>query len=471
MKDFTTGSIPKLMISFLVPLLLSNMLQAVYMLIDAIWAGRLIGSSGVAIVATGMPVVFLLSSFVAGIIIGASILAGHAFGSKNREVLSDIVSTSVIATAAISLFISLLGVLFCAPLLRLINTPAQLFHGARIFLSLIIGSMVLGALGQWFAAMMNAAGDSRTPFKILVVSLAINAVLAPVLITGAGLFRPLGVAGSALSTITANVIGGLICLYIWRNHHLSEIAPFRFQIHWDTLKKILGVGFPLALQMLIVSSGFLFILALANKFGADVTAAFGIGSRVDQLAFLATFAVGAAISAMTAQNIGAGKYERIPEITRWGIILSLVLAVFFCGAVMIFPDTVTSIFTKDTAILPLARHYFRIVGFSYIALAVMFAFQAVLRGAGDTMPSFFIIASTMIFLRVPLCYYLSHYTFLKEMGLWIGITASTIAGTIAFYFYYASGKWKERGTVVGRPGGIEIPAELRPEAARLEESI
>jgi len=415
------------------------------MMIDAIWAGRLLGSSGVAIVATGMPVIFFLSSFFAGIVIGASILAGQAFGSKNREAVSDIVSTSVIATAALSLLISIPGVIFCGHILRLITIPESLFSGAHIFLAIIIGGLTLSSLVQWFSAMMNAAGDSRTPFIILSVSLVINAVLAPVLITGAHIFPPMGVAGSALSTIIANVISGVICIIVWRRHKLSEIAPFRFRIHWDTLKKITMVGFPLALQMLIVSSSFLFILSLANRFGADVTAAFGIGSRVDQFAFLAIFAVTAAISAMAAQNIGAGRIDRVAAITRWGVTFSVGFALFFCGVVMLFPDAVASLFTSDPTVIALSRRYFYIAGISYLTIGVMFAYQGVLRGAGDTFPSFLIVASTMVLLRVPLCYYLSHYTALREAGLWAGITISSFAGAVAFYLYYTSGRWMERG--------------------------
>lgn len=444
MKDFTSGNVPKLMFSFLVPLLLSNMLQAAYMLIDALWAGRLLGSAGVAIVATGMPVIFFLSSLFAGIVVGASILAGHAFGSKNRELLSDIVSTSAIATGAFSLIISIPGVIFCSSVLKLINMPAPLFEGARVFLSLIIGALTVSSLVQWFSAMMNACGDSRTPFRILLVSLIINAALAPVLITGAGIIHPLGIAGSAVSTIIANIAAAVICFFTWKKHHLSEIAPFHFYIHWNTLKKIVAVGSPLAVQMMIVSSSFLFILSLANRFGPAVTAAYGIGSRVDQLAFLATFAVTAATSAMTAQNAGAGKYERISAIAKSGITFSIALSLIFSCAVMLFPDTVSSMFTKDKEVIVLTRHYFHFAGITYLALAFLFAYQGILRGLGDTLTSLIIVTTTMVLLRVPLCYYLSHYTPLRESGLWAGITASSFFGAAAFYIYFSTGKWKER---------------------------
>jgi putative MATE family efflux protein len=463
MKDFTTGSIPKMMFAFLVPLLFSNTLQAMYMLIDMMWAGKLLGATGVGIIATGMPVVFFLSSLIVGITVGAAILAGHAFGSGNREALSDIVSTSGIATVVISMFISLLGAAFCGPLLKLINTPAPLVPGAHIFLSLIILCMVPGTMVQWFASMMNAAGDSRTPFFVLLTTLILNAILAPLLITGAHIFPPLGIAGSAFSTIISNVVGVVMYLFVWRTHHLSEVAPFRFKVHLRTLKKIVGIGFPLSLQMLIVSSSFLFILSLANGFGQNVTAAFGIGSRVDQFAFLATFAVTAAISAMTAQNIGAGKLERIPEITRWGLIFSVAISLIFSGSVLLFPDAITGIFTKEPAVMDITRGYFHIAGYSYIALAVLFAYQGVLRGAGDTFGSFVMIAVSMIFLRVPLCYALSHYTPLKERGLWAGILIGAIVGAVAFYVYYKKGGWMKRSKKMAVPKNEEPECLLEEE--------
>lgn len=443
-KDFTKGSIPKLMISFLIPILLSNLLQAAYMLIDAFWAGRLLGSEGVAVIATGMPVVFLLSSLIGGIIFGASIMAGHAFGSRNRDSLTDIISTSAIGTTAMALFISVAGVIFCKPILLAINTPGPIFHETRVFLSIIISATVFASLGQWFAAMMTAAGDSKTPFFILVVSLVINAVLAPLLISGLWIFPKMGIAGSAVSTAAANISAAGFGLFVWRGHHLAEIAPFRLKTHMNTFKRIIEIGFPLALQMMVVSGSFLFILSLVNKFGTGLTAAFGIGSRIDHIAIFAIFAVTATISAMTAQNVGAGNFERIPGIMKTGMLLSLGFVVIYMAAVLIFPYQVAGIFTSDPSVIAKTAHYFRTVSFGYIAMAILFTYQGVMRGAGDTLASFLMIAFSMIIFRVPVCYYLSH-THLQETGIWLGMALSSFVGMVMFYFYYISGRWKEQG--------------------------
>jgi putative MATE family efflux protein len=223
-----------------------------------------------------------------------------------------------------------------------------------------------------------------------------------------------------------------------------------------TIQRIIALGLPLGLQMIVVSSSFIFILSLANKFGPTITAVFGIGSRVDQFAFLAMFAVTAAISAMTAQNFGAGKLERIISVSKWGVLISAGLSLIFFTAVTVFPDSITGLFTKDLEVIRLTRNYFHYVSFSYLALAVLFTYQGVLRGVGDTITSFIIVSCSMVVLRVPICYCLSHYTPMQESGLWLGITISSTFGALTFYLYYAAGRWKRH------PNLNRVPVDTIP---------
>ena len=216
--------------------------------------------------------------------------------------------------------------------------------------------------------------------------------------------------------------------------------------------------------MLIVSSSFMFILAQANAFGPAVTAAFGIGSRVDQFVFLALFAITSAVSAMTAQNFGVERYSRIDEIARWGALMAVSIALVFCALVMLFPSAVAGLFTGDTAVHALTRHYFRAVGLSYVGLAVLFSYQGVVRGAGDTVASLLITALSMVVFRAPLCYVLSQWTPLRETGLWLGITFSSFAGAAAFYLYYLSGRWKKKGTACAAPDSTARVACIPEEA-------
>jgi len=441
MKDFSSGSIPKHLLSFFIPLFLANTMQAIYMMIDAIWAGHLLGPSGVAIVSTGTPVIFFLSSLIAGVVLGAAILVGQAYGAHDFKRISNIISTSFIATIVISVFVTLIGVVGSGFILHIINTPPEIYSGAKWFLIIICAGIVFSMLVMWFASVMNAVGDSKTPMKILLLTLLINAVLAPLLILGVGILPKLGVAGSAVSTVFANIIGVFLCFLTWRKHRLSKMSPIRIEFHKDTVKKIFAVGFPLSLQLIVVSSSFLFILSLVNAFGPIATAAFGIGSRVDQFAFMASFAVGTAISAMTAQNIGACKTERVTEILHWGLVITVLIAIIFAVTVFSFSGKIVLLFTNDPGVAVIARPYFLVAGFTYIVFSILFAFQGVFRGAGATVSSLIIVSFTMIFLRVPLCYFLSHIAQLKELGLWLGIAASTSVGAFIFWIYYLKGTW------------------------------
>ena len=441
MKDFSTGSIPKHLLSFFIPLFLANTMQAIYMMIDAIWAGRLLGPSGVAIVSTGTPVIFFLSSLLAGVVLGGAILVGQAYGAHDFKRIANVISTSFLATIVISFFVALVGVIGSGFILHVINTPAEIYSEARLFLIIICVGIVFSMLVMWFASAMNAVGDSKTPMTILLITLIINAVLAPLLILGVGVFPKLGVAGSAVSTVFANIIGVILCFFAWRKHRLSKMSPIRIEFHKDTVKRIFAVGFPLSLQLIVVSSSYLFILSLVNAFGPTATAAYGIGSRVDQFAFMASFAVSTAISAMTAQNIGACKNERVSEVLRWGLIMTVSIAVVFAVSVFLFSGRIVYLFTNDPGVAAIARPYFLVAGVTYLAFSILFAFQGVFRGAGATLSSLIIVSFTMIFLRVPLCFLLSHVPQLKELGLWIGIATSTSVGALTFWLMYLNGGW------------------------------
>lgn len=459
MKDFSVGSIPKHLISFFVPLFLANTMQAIYMMIDAIWAGHLLGPAGVAIVSTGTPIIFFLSSLLAGVVLGGAILVGQAYGAQNFKRIANVISTSFIATIVISVFVALVGVLGAGFILHIVNTPVEIFLEAKWFLIIICSGIIFSMLVMWFASVLNAVGDSKTPMKILLITLIINAALAPLLILGVGFLPKLGVAGSAISTVIANMVGVFLCFIAWRKHKLSKMSPICIELHKETIKKIFAVGFPLSLQLIVVSSSFLFILSLANAFGAAATAAFGIGSRVDQFAFMASFAVSTAISAMTAQNIGACKNDRVPEILRWGLIITVSIAVIFALSVFIFSGGIVYLFTNDQSVAVIAKPYFLVAGFTYIAFSILFAFQGVFRGAGATVLSLVIVSFTMILLRVPLCFFLSHIAGLKEVGLWIGIATSTVVGAFIFWIYYLKGNWLKNKKMASP---VECEIEVAP---------
>jgi putative MATE family efflux protein len=442
MKDFSVGSIPRHLIAFSVPMIISSLVQSAYAVIDAIWVGRLIGHQALAAVSTTMPVIFFSASLIIGTGIASAILTGQSYGAKNFDRLKLVVVNSLIISLILSVVVTIGALLLARPILLLINTPLAILDTATTFLQISILGFTGVSIIQWFSMLLNGLGNARTPLFMQMATIGLNIVLAPILILGIGTGKPMGVAGSAIATVIANVFGVILVIILYRRNVFLKKLGFVWKIDPVLFRKIFFMGIPMSLQMIVVSASFLVITSLVNKFGETTTAAFGIGSRIDQFAFMTIIAVSGAISSMTAQNIGAGKSERIPLIVKWGIMVSLGFALFFLVLAFGFARPIAGIFTNDALVIQKTIEYFRIVCFAYLGFAVLFSFQGVVRGAGDVVSSLVIVASAMMFFRIPLCYFLAEKTPLRENGLWLGMTISIILGAIIFWIYYLSVRWK-----------------------------
>jgi putative MATE family efflux protein len=443
MKDFTQGNILKQLIQFSVPMLLANLLQAAYSIIDAIWVGRLIGYEAFAAVSATMPLIFFLISAIIGVTLSTNILIGQAYGAKNISYLKKVLSNSFVSTLLICILISVLSIIFTRPLLHILNTPENLKPYAHTFFVISVAGLVFTFGYNWFGAVFRGLGDSKTPLILLVYSTLLNIIFVPILILGLGPIPKLGIAGAALGTVISSFLILLAAyFFILRKHPVLNVHNWDFTPDFEIVKKIFSIGIPISFQMVIMSLSGIFIISLVNGFGPHVMAAYGIGMRLDQLSFLPAMAIGMSVSSMVAQNLGAKKHERVAEILNLSLIISVVFSLFFFVIIYGFPKTVASIFTKEQSVIAFTVEYIKIVSFTYFTFAVMFVLQGVVRGAGDTMVMLVMTFIAIIVVRYPLSLWLSK-TALKENGIWFGILASTMIGLIMNYFYYKSGRWKK----------------------------
>ncbi|MBU2614866.1 MAG: MATE family efflux transporter [Elusimicrobia bacterium] len=445
MRDFTEGSILKQLVYFTVPMLLANLLQAMYSVVDAIWVGRLIGHQAFAAVSTTVPMIFLLVSAIIGLAMATNILVGHAFGSKNMKYLSKVLTNSFISTGFLCIFISALGIIFSKPLLSLLNTPDEIKPMSNIFLTVTLSGLIFTFMYNWFSGVLRGLGDAKTPLYLLIVSTTLNIIIVPILIIGPGPIPKMGVAGSALGTIISNAIMIVVSYFlVLRKHALLNVRQWDFAIDWDIIKKIFTIGIPISLQMIVISLAGVLMVSLVNGFGTLVTAAYGIGMQLDNLAFMPVMAIGISVSSMVAQNLGALKFDRVKSIMKLSFVLSFFCAVFFFTLIYGFPRFIASIFTKEPAVIMLTVQYTRIVSFSYFLFSGIVILQGVVRGSGDTTIMLIFSIITMIFVRFFLAYALSKYTSLNEIGLWLAIPSSAFIGLLLHYWYYRSGRWKKR---------------------------
>ncbi len=440
--DMTTGSVARRLLMFAIPMLLGSMLQTAYSIMNALWVGNGLGANAMAAITVSFPLLFLLMALAGGLSLAANVLAAQAFGAKDFVRLRSVVQNALVLMGIAGVICVALGQAGADWVFRSMGTPPEVLPLAIGYFRLFLWTtpFMFGVFYQ--ASVMRGVGDSKTPLYFQAGSLALNTILDPILMFGWLGFPRMGLNGVAIASIFAQVLAFVsIAIYAQYRGHL--VAP-----NWRALKLelpmailMLKLGVPSMVQQALVSLGMLFVTGFVNQFGSHSAAAFGIGMRIDQLAFMPAMAVGAAVSTLSGQNIGASRYDRVGEVFRWGLVVSCGLTLF--GTVLAFalPTQVIGLFTRDADVLLAGTHYLRIVGLGYLLFAVMFVSNGVINGAGHT-------GATSVFsligfwaVRVPLAAYLSNRLGNVD-GIWYAVVVSIAVGAAVSLGYYLSGRWK-----------------------------
>ncbi|MFH1824773.1 MAG: MATE family efflux transporter [Candidatus Firestonebacteria bacterium] len=442
MKDFTQGSVPKQLFSFAVPLLLGNFLQSAIEFMNMFWVGRLLGHKAIAAVATSLPIVFFLISALIGLSVATNIIVAQAYGSKNFKFMEKVFSNSFMTNLALCVVISFVAFFFSSGLLGLVNCPLEIKPQANSFFRIIIIGLSFNFIYNWYSGILRGLGDSKTPLYILILNAIINFISVPIFI------RFFGLNGAPIANIGAGIISGIVgYIYTSKKNPFFKVHSWDFTVEWDIIKKIFTLGIPASLQMVIMSFAGAVIISLVNKFGLEVTAAYGICMQVDQMAFLPSLTIGIAITSMVGQNLSAGKFDRIKQIFYYGTIMAAILSLTSFILVYSFPEQIAKVFNKDpkasASVIKYVVGYIRITSFGYIGIALMFCIMGVVRGSGDMMAIFILTFISAVMFRIPLSWILSQKTALAEKGIWIAILISIYVTLILDYIYYKSGRWKK----------------------------
>ncbi len=442
MKDLTEGHVFKQLITFSIPLILGNLFQSLYSIIDGIYVGRFLGYEALAAVSISTPLIFFLMAFLIGLGIATIVMVGQAFGAKNYDLLSKIIVNSFSINVSISLILTALIFFWGRHLLAFINTPEKLMENADLFLTWFSSGFIFLVINNWLMGILRGLGDSRTPLYLTVLSVILNILFIPFLINGAGPIPPLGVIGSALATVFANMITTVLgYYYLVRKNPFLNISRWKWSLDMAIIKSIFTIGIPSSLQILIVSFTGIVMMGLVNLFGEDVIAAYGIGLRMDNFSILPSLSIGMAVSTMVAQSIGAGKLKRVYEITNSASRFTLLIGAIMIILCTFLPQQIAFLFTQDEAVISHATVYFRIICWAYLSLSIYFILQSTVRGAGSMVVPLFLTIGTMT-LRIGLAYLLAKFTTLKEIGIWMAILISTVVGLLQMYLYYKKGNWQ-----------------------------
>lgn len=441
-KDFTSGSIPKHYIQFALPILIGNLLSTGYSIINTIWVGHLLGKDAVGAVAVSFPIFMTMIALCSGATLATSILISKAYGAKGHARIQQIVNHSWSIGMIIVVVVTIGGIISSGAILRLLDTPADIMPLATDYLRISMVNVAGLYLSYLISSILRGIGDTVIPLMFIIISTIINAVLDPLLILGAGPIPALGLNGAALASLFstgAAVIPGLI--YTKYKYKKEPINLTKMQFERPVILEILKIGLPSFAQQMLVSMGYAFIIVFVNRFGAASTAAFGIASRIDSIVAMPAIAMMMAASALTTQNIGAGKPERMKAIFKYGILTNIPLILVISLLCVTFPQAIMRIFVKEAEVIQVGMDYLRIVGAGYLFFILLYVSNGVINGAGKTISTMVISFISLCVIRVPLAALLSH-TSLGIRGIWIAIVISFAATTINSLLYYSFGKWR-----------------------------
>jgi len=442
-RDFTQGSIPRHILMFSLPLFAGNLLQMLYNVVDSIWVGQVIGKHALGAVTVSQPLIFALISLVVGLTMATSTLVGQYRGAGNEEMVRRTIGTSLILLAALGALVGVIGVILRYPMLRLIATPEENIHDSAAYLGIYMGGILALFLYNTLGAILRGLGDANPPLVALAIATVLNIVLDSVFILGLGPVPQMGVPGVAIATVIAQGVSAVwLAWWILKKTDLVGLNREYWQVDWGLAGRIFRIGLPAGLQQAVVSFGMVTVTALINSFGPDVVAAFGAAQRLDSAAFLPSMSMGLAVTSVVAQNLGAGKLDRVSSAVRWCAGLGVLITAAVTAVAVMKPTILIALFNREPDVLAAGSLYLKINGWSYIFFALVFVLGGVMRGAGDTMATLILTIIGLWVVRVPAAYLLAAR--MGPAGIWTGILISAVASFLLHLGYYATGRWKRK---------------------------
>lgn len=463
--DLVNGPIGRTLVAFSLPTLASSALQSASTSLNAVWVGRFLGEDALAATANGNILTFLMLAFVFGFGMAATILIGQTFGRGDPAVARRVAASALSAFVPAAVVLSALGWLLAPQLLAALGTPEGAEALALSYLRVIFLALPLMLTFTLATMALRGAGDARTPLWFMALSVALDSGLNPLLIAGLGPFPELGIAGAALATLIANAVAlPAMVLYLYRRG--SPLALPRAEIaalvpRWAILREVIVKGVPIGLQMIVISSAALTMLRLVNAEGIDTTAAYSVVQQLWTYVQMPAMAVGGAVSAMAAQNIGAGRWDRVGTIARDGVILSVGLTALTATALMLLDVPVLQLFLgPGSPALPEAVRILWLATWGFLAFAAALVLFGTVRANGAVVAPLVILAVAMYPVR--LGFALALRPLLGADALWWSFPVGMLAVLAMAAAYYARGSW--RGTA-GVPPDLH-ECECRARATR-----
>jgi putative MATE family efflux protein len=452
--SLTEGPIPRALLAFSMPILFGNVLQSVNGSVNAIWVGKFLGEAALAAVGNSNVVMFLLFGVMFGFSMASTIMVAQCVGAKNIAEAKRVVGTSAVFFLGLSLAMSLTGFALAQLLVAWLHIPPDALPLALTYMRMIF--LALPFMGGLFflMAVLRGAGDSRTPFVYLFMSVVLDIALNPLLIFGWGPVPRMGIAGSAIATLIAQASSFFaLVVHLYRTKHFLCIHRNElrlFTVDWSLVRLLVSKGIPMGLHLFVVSSSMIALTSLVNRFGSEETAAFNAAMQLWNYVQMPALAIGAAASSMAAQNVGAGKWDRVGTVAATGVVFNFLIGGSLIAIIYMLNKHALGLFLPaNGAALNISAHLNGIVLWSFALFGTSIVLFGVVRATGAVMPPLIILVISLWLLRVPFAYLMQKHW--QADAIWWSFPVSSMTSMLMAIAYYRFGGWRKIRMGVANP--------------------
>jgi putative MATE family efflux protein len=440
------GPIAATLLKFSLPILASSMLQSINASVNAAWIGNILGARALTASANANSLLLFLLSASFGIGLAASILVAQSLGARDVSKAKRIIGTAFGFFTALSLATAAIGIVGAPHALLAMRTPADALPLATAYLRVIFIALPGIYLYTFVMMVLRGAGDSRTPLLFLLMAAALDVGLNPLLMKGIGPLPALGIAGSALATLIsqwATLIALLLWLYGRGNMLCLRSAELGYlRLDPDILRALIGKGVPIGMQIIVMSASMIVMVSLVNHYGSVAVAAYGACFQLWNYIQMPAFAVGSAVSAMAAQNVGARRWDRVGRVAAAGVVYNVILTGALVVVVTVVDRAAFALFLgDDAAAIAIARHIHLIVSWSFVLFGIGFVLASVARAAGAVMVPLLIMFVALWVVRIPVALALTPS--LHADAIWWSFPVGSLTWLLMTVAYYRHGHWRQ----------------------------
>lgn len=450
--DMSVGSPSKHLLKFSFPLLIGNIFQQFYNMVDSIVVGNFVGPNAIAAVGTCGSMNFFCFSLSSGLAIGIGIIIAQYFGAKDDKNVRKTIANSIYVLGFATIIISILGFCICPFVLKLLNCPENILPDAVIYMRTTCCGIVFVVLYNGVASILRALGDSKSPLYFLILSSIINLVLDLIFVI---VFK-WAVFGVAIATVIAQAISGIVSLiYAYRKIDYFKLTKKELKPNFHIIISSFKLSIPIALQNCLISVSMMVLQGVVNTFGEKVMASYTIVMRIEQLVQQPFSSLGTAITTFSGQNLGAKKIERVKQGYHRGILISFIFFVFIFVVFQLLSKYIVGFFVKDDEVIRIGSIGLRITSCFYFSLAMIYVPRSVLNGCGDT--SFAMInGATEVVGRIVFANILTkissitlfgHIIPIGYWGIWLTTAITWTLTAIVCIIRYKSGIWFKKSVV------------------------